>query len=337
MATLDDIIPKIVSSRVIYVGEQHDQFAHHLNQLMVIKKLHEAGHKIAVGLEMFQVPYQSALDDYLADKIDEPTFLQRSQYFNHWRFDYNLYKPIIDYVKAENIPLIALNIDKQITKKVAREGIHNLTEEEKPALPVEMDFSNDAYRHDLYQIFMQHQKTFGDKNFEYFLQSQALWDETMAQTAAQFLAQYADTQLIVLAGNGHVRYRYGIPNRLYRRNGETFTVIVQDERMTPEIGDYVLLTEEIKGKAAPKLGVWIEELDNQLRIQRVGEKSPAKQAGLQAKDIILQLSGHEIRTLADLKWVLFYTDIGSTVTIIVMRKGEKITQELTLVEERYHR
>jgi aminopeptidase N len=336
VATLDDIMPKIASSRVIYVGEQHDRLAHHLNQLMIIKKLHEAGHKIAVGMEMFQVPYQSALNDYLAGKIDEPTFLQRSQYFNNWRLDYNLYKPIIDYVKAESIPLIALNIDQPITKKVARQGIHNLTDEEKLALPMEIDVSNDRYQQDLYQVFKQHQEIFGDQNFEYFLQSQVLWDETMAQTAAQFMAQHPDTQLIILAGNGHIKYRYGIPNRLHRRNGETFTVIVQDDQITPEIGDYVLLTEELEGKTAPKLGVWIDEQDNQLSIKRVSENSPAQKGGLQAKDIILQLSGREIRSLADLKWVLFYTDKGSTVTITVMRDGEKITQELTLVEERRH-
>jgi uncharacterized iron-regulated protein len=84
-------------SRIIYVGEQHDQFAHHLNQLRVIKKLHEAGYKIAVGMEMFQVPYQKSLDDYMAGLISERRFLKESGYFSNWRFDYNLYKPIIDY------------------------------------------------------------------------------------------------------------------------------------------------------------------------------------------------------------------------------------------------
>ena len=48
-----------------------------INQLMVIKRLHEAGHKIAVGMEMFQVPYQKVLDDYITGQIDETTFMKQ--------------------------------------------------------------------------------------------------------------------------------------------------------------------------------------------------------------------------------------------------------------------
>jgi len=301
VATLSDILPKIKDSRVIYVGEQHDNFAHHFNQLLIIKQLHQAGHKIAVGMEMFQVPYQQALDDYIGGRIDELTFLQQSRYFNNWRFDYNLYKPIIDYVKAAGIPLIALNIDKHITNKVARQGIHSLTAAEKQHLPVEMDFSNDTYRHDLHQVFLRHQKHFGHSHFEYFLQSQSLWDETMAQTAAQFLAQHPDTQLIILAGKKHIMHRYGIPNRLYRRNGEPFTVIVQDEQIDESLGDYILITEKLNGKASPKLGVWVVEKDNQVVINRLNYHTSAKKAGLQAKDIITELAGREETAKKSLK------------------------------------
>lgn len=332
VATLNDIMPKIMDSRVIYIGEQHDQFSHHINQLMVIKRLHEAGYNVAVGMEMFQVPYQKILDDYLAGRVDEYTFLKQSDYFSNWRFDYNLYKPIIDYVKTAKIPLIALNLDKGITGKVARKGIQSLTAEEMQLLPSEMDFSNDSYRDDLYKVFLVHQKHQGSKNFEYFLQTQALWDETMAQSADKFLAQHPETKLIVLAGNGHVMYRYGIPNRVYRRNGEPFIVIVQDEKLNEGVGDYVLLSDKIIGKQAPKLGVWIEEEDEQVVIKSVGDNTPAKKADLQAGDIITQLAGREIRAVVDLKWVLFYTEMGSTVTIEVMRNGERISQEMTLVE-----
>ncbi|RKZ80377.1 MAG: hypothetical protein DRR19_23695 [Candidatus Parabeggiatoa sp. nov. 1] len=80
---------------------------------------------------------------------------------------------------------------------------------------------------------------------------------------------------------------------------------------------------------SPKLGVWIDEKDNQVVIKNVSEKTPAEKAGLQVGDIITQLAGQEIHALVDLKWVLFYTDMGSTVTIQVIREGETMTQEMT--------
>jgi len=78
--TLADIIPEIKSRRVIFVGEQHDRLAHHLNQLAVIQALHTAGDKIGVGMEMFQRPYQPVIDAYLAGRIDEREFLRQSEY-----------------------------------------------------------------------------------------------------------------------------------------------------------------------------------------------------------------------------------------------------------------
>ncbi|KKL54403.1 hypothetical protein LCGC14_2265770, partial [marine sediment metagenome] len=40
LTTVDDIMPKLFASRIIYIGEKHDKFAHHINQLQIIKKMH---------------------------------------------------------------------------------------------------------------------------------------------------------------------------------------------------------------------------------------------------------------------------------------------------------
>jgi uncharacterized iron-regulated protein len=330
---LKDIIPKIVTSRVIYVGEQHEKFSHHINQLMIITQLHEAGYPLAVGMEMFPLSSQAILDEYLANQIDERTFLKESRYFSQWRVDYQLYKPIIDYIKQAGIPLVALNIEPAITHQVVKEGIHSLTAEEQQHLPSAMDFTNKQYRQDLYQIFLIHQQQFGHQNFDYFLQSQLLWDETMAQSAHQYLLAHPKTKLIVLAGNGHLMYRYGIPQRLHRRNGEPFSVIIQDEKITKGIADYILLTEDIQGKLSPRLGIWLEDKNNQVIIKSVGKETLAHQVGLQVGDIITQFAGQKIQSAADLKLALFYTQPNSTITIQTLKKGKKLTQELTLPEE----
>jgi len=335
IVTLEDILPKIRDRRVIYVGEQHEKYAHHMNQLMIIKKLHEAGNKLAVGMEMFQVPYQAALDDYLAGRIDEHAFLKKSGYFEKWRFDYNLYKPIIDYLKKEGIPLVALNIEGDISRKVARKGLSGLSETDKEQLPSEMDFSDSRYRQDLFKVFRLHENQHQLKEFDYFLQAQVLWDETMAESVHRFLAYHSDTQLVVLAGNGHLKNKYGIPDRAFRRNGFPFTVIVQDEDLEPGIADFVLKTTRLEGKKAPMLGVGIEEKNNGVHVISVIDESPAGKAGLEKGDIIVQVAGVEIRSLVDLKFALFYTPLDSTVSVQVDRKGKKINREVTLFDFRH--
>ena len=290
LVTIDDIIPRLMTSRIIYVGETHDQFAHHMNQLKVIQKIHDAGYQLAVGMEMFQKPYQQVVDDYLAGRIDEVAFLKKTEYFSRWRYDYNLYKPIIDYLKQQRIPLVALNIHGDLTRKVAREGMYDLSDKQKKELPSDMNFSNETYRKDLNQVFTVHNKQENLKDFNYFLQAQMVWDEGMAESAHRFLANHPEHKMVILAGNGHVRYKYGIPDRLYRRNHEPFTVVVQDEEIEDGVADYVLLTTKLTGQASPKLGVMVEENDKRLVIKGVSQSGPAQKAGLQKGDVIEMFS-----------------------------------------------
>jgi aminopeptidase N len=331
LATIDDIMPQLTTARIIYVGEQHDRFAHHINQLQIIKKMHEAGHKLAVGMEMFQKPFQQVLDEYLAGRIDERKFLQRSEYFTRWGYDYNLYKPIIDYLKQQNIPVIALNIQRDISRKVAREGIYSLPDDQKKQLPSEMDFSNKQYREDLNNVFSIHTRQKELKDFSYFFQAQTLWDEGMAESAQKFLANNPESKLVILAGNGHVRHKYGIPGRLHRRNHEPFKVVVQDEEIEEGIADYVLLTTELKGEKSPKLGIMVEEKDQSLEVKGISHIGPAKKAGLQKGDVIKVFGGQAIKSLADLKLELFYSKIGSNVKIQINRNGKSLDKEMEMV------
>ena len=331
--TIEDIFPELMKSRIVFVGENHDQFAHHINQLNIIRKLHKAGAKIGVGMEMFQKPYQKAVDDYLAGRIDEAEFLKQTEYFNKWRYDYNLYKPIVDFLKENNIPLIALNIDGDISSKTARKGIDSLLKNERKQLPDKLDFSNEIYRVDLHRVFDIHGKEANLKDFNQFFQAQTLWDESMADSAAKFLADNPASKLVILAGNGHVRYKYGIPQRLYRRVREPYTVIVQDEEIEDGIADYVLITAKLEGEKSPKLGVMVEEKEESLVVNDVVEKGPASNAGLQKEDIITQFSGHPIKTLADLKIALFFTKIGDKVSIQVERDAKTLDKEVELTAQ----
>jgi len=337
LITVDSIIPYLTASRIIYIGEKHDRFAHHINQLQIIKKMHNHGYKLAVGMEMFQKPFQQVVNDYLAERIDEHEFLKKTEYFSRWRYDYNLYKPIVDYLKQQNLLLVALNIHGNISRKVAREGIYNLSEKEKKQLPSSIDLSNERYRRDLNEVFPLHKGEAELKDFSYFYQAQILRDEAMAESAQKFLTDNPESKLVILAGNGHVRHKYGIPERLYRRNHELFTVLVQDEEIEDGIADYVLMTTKLEGEKSPNIGVMVEEKNHGLEVVSVGHNSPAKKAGLQEGDVIQMVAGQSIKSLADLKLILFYSKIGSKLKIQIKRAGKQLDKEIELFRSKYNR
>ena len=330
--TLGQILDTLLDNRIIFVGEKHDRYAHHLNQLEIIRHLYASGADLAVGMEMFHQPYQQAIDDYLEGSIDERKFLEQSRYYHEWRYDYGLYKPIVDFLKQNNIPLLALNIPGDISKQVARKGLESLNAEQKAKLPAELDFSNAAYRDELKAVFDQHGPQTGIEEFNYFLQAQILWDESMAEKAARFLETHPNHKLVILAGNGHLRYGHGIPQRLFRRTGAPYTIVLQDESMQKGIADHVLLTSTVKGRPSPKLGVMVEEKDGALAIAGISKKGPAEKAGLEKGDVIKAFDGHPISGLADLKLALFYCRRDQTTTIQVQRGDQALETDITLFE-----
>jgi len=330
VTTLHDIFPELMNRRVIFVGEKHDRFSHHVNQLWVIQKLHEAGAELGIGMEMFPKTSQKSLDAYLAGHIDEKTFLKESHYFENWGYDYNLYKPIIDYAKKNHISIIALNIEGDISRKVARQGIDHLSAQERKQLPAFLDLSDDQYRQDLQEVFALHDQQDDLQDFNLFYQAQTLWDETMAETAQYFLERFPYHKLVVLAGNGHIRKKYGIPERLHRRVGEAYTAILQDETIQTGIADYILQTQRIKGKKSPRLGIAITEEDRALQVRGVMENSPAQKAGFKKGDCIDKIGDQPINSRADLKRALFYRNAGDRVSIRINRNGNTLDLEVEL-------
>ncbi len=316
------LIPYLYGMKVIYIGEQHTKFSHHIIQYQLIKDLHQKGLDIAIGMEMFSRSFQKYIDQYIKGQISEEEFLKKTKYFTQWKYDYNYYKPILRYARENHIPVLGLNLDVKIIEKVARKGIDSLSKEEKKKLPKEIDFSNLEYKKHLYRIYALH--SHGDlKHFINFYQSQLLWDETMAETAAEYLKKHPEKTLVILAGNGHLMYGYGIPDRLYRRYPAAQIIILQDEQIEKGKGDFFIYNEPFKGELSKKLGVYVEETKEGLKVDSVIKTSIAEKAGIKKGDIIVAFNGKPIKNLADLKVLLINPPKESKIT--VLRKGKKIT------------
>jgi len=212
------VLEAIAPSQVIYLAETHNDLADHVAQLDIIQALDAQG-DVAIALEMFQRPFQPALDDYLAGRISEEELIAATEYESRWGFDWELYAPIVRYAKAQNIPLVALNTPTEITRKVAVTGLESLEGDDLTYIPpvAEVDLSDADYRAWISEVFNAHGGAGHSLSFENFFAAQVLWDETMAERVAQQVEAQPDRQVIVLAGEGHVLNGYGIPNRVARR------------------------------------------------------------------------------------------------------------------------
>lgn len=330
----EDLIEKLSDKKIIYVGEQHDRYEHHLIQLEVIKALKDKGHDIAIGMEMFNYKNQKALDDYIAGNIDEKVFLKKSQYFKTWGFDYVLYRDILEFARENKIPVRGLNISREIVNKVARSGIESLSEEEKKELPAEMDMGDEEYKKRLKEAFERHEGS-DERDFERFYQSQIIWDEIMAQRIDEYLKENPSKQMVVIVGSGHLTYSSGIPKRAFRRNGLPYVVILNNEDVFSGIADYIFYPEPVSTPDIPKLMTLLKDDDEGVRIIGFPEKSISEKAGLRVDDIIVSIDGERVQTAEDIKILLLYKKKGDKIKVDVLRKvflfGKRLRQfEVTL-------
>lgn len=221
VVTKSQTLQQLAKADVVYLGETHDSAKDHQNQLEIIEELYRRNKKIAIALEMFQRPYQGIIDDYLAGKISEQQLLAKSEYEQRWGFPWKYYAPIVQFAKAKKLPVLALNTPTEVTRKVAKSGLTSLSPEERKYIPpfTEIRTDNAEYRQLLLSIFQQHQADANGSSpsFERFFLAQVLWDETMAEGVTKFLAKKPNYQVVVLVGQGHIVYNYGIPSRVARR------------------------------------------------------------------------------------------------------------------------
>jgi uncharacterized iron-regulated protein len=325
--TLDNLIAEVAQRDIVYIGEFHDVFSHHAVQLDIIRGVHGESAKMAIGMEMFQRPFQQTLDDYIAGKIEEKEFLRETEYFKRWRFDYNLYKPILDYARRNSIPVVALNMEREIIDQVSDDGIDSLSPDDHDRIPEGMDFSDMEYRERIRNVF-RHHRDWKEKNFDYFYQSQILWDETMSLSIDRYLRENPGHKIVVIAGQGHLEFGSGIPKRTMRRNGLSYSIVLIDASLDEGVADYVLYPKPVEGVASPKLMVLLDLDEDVLEVAGFPHGSVSEEAGLKEGDIIIALDDQPISSLEDVKIQLFYRKKGDPVTVTVLRKENGEEREI---------
>ena len=239
----EQLAAQLAAARVIYVGEIHTNPSHHAIQLQIIRMLAQTTPDLCIGMEMFDHTYQPVLDRWIAGDLDERAFLQRTHWYANWRFDFGLYRDILEYAKEKKLRLIALNVPFCIPPKISVGGIDSLSAADRRQLPHHIDLTNAAHRSYVEAIFKMHAIP-GRTNFEFFYEAQCTWEDGMAAAVA---ANLGTGKMVVLAGNGHIIHKFGIPDRAFRRNPAPFKTIYLapvGEEAEPDWADYLWVTPQ---------------------------------------------------------------------------------------------
>jgi uncharacterized iron-regulated protein len=225
LTTEDTLLDAMVAARVVYVGEQHDDAHDHAVQGRILGALARRDPSLAVGMEMFKRPFQGAVDDYVAGRIDEATLLERSEWSRRWGHDFALYRPLLEHARALRLPVLALNAPDEVTRAAARGGMGAIDPAARAALP-DLDLADRSHRAAFDRAMAEHGGVHAAHGSGDLYLAQVIWDETMAEGVAAALAQVGGPgRVLVFAGGGHVRRRSAVPGRAARRGASPFMVV----------------------------------------------------------------------------------------------------------------
>jgi uncharacterized iron-regulated protein len=254
-ATLEQITVAAGEVDVVFLGENHDDATAHALQLEIFKAVVErysATRKTALSLEMFERDVQVVIDEYLNGLISENHFLLSSRPWKNYATDY---KPLFELAKAKKLPVIAANAPRRYINMVSRNGrsaLGPLTKDAKEWIaPLPYAQASEAYAAKFKALMgPSPEARMGLANI---LDSQSLWDATMAFSISRFLRKQKNPLVVHLNGAFHTESRLGTPEHLVRYSKKAGFLVVTmryeenfstfDKTKHENIGDFVILTD----------------------------------------------------------------------------------------------
>jgi uncharacterized iron-regulated protein len=238
----------LMDYKVIFIGEEHGSRISHVAELIILTGLADEDSRLVLALEMFERDLQEILDAYLIGTIPEDKFLELARPWPNYLEDY---RPLVEFAKKKNIPVIAANIPHRAAAAVAMANkiSPDVVGEDRIYLPKTLYLkSKEYYKHFVSSIEeMPHSAPMKGLDVDGLYKAQVLKDAVMADSIEPFL----NRRILFCCGHFHSDYHLGIPYQLQKNHPELKIAVVT-------FASYV---GELPMKKRSRIGdfIWVEE------------------------------------------------------------------------------
>lgn len=330
-----DVLEMLAERSVVLLGESHDEAEHHRWQLHTIAALFSRQPDMVLGFEMFPRRVQPVLDRWSKGELSEADFLREVDWPRIWGFDTELYLPLFHFARMHRLPMLALNVDRETSRRVAEKGIAIPSgEREDVGDPAP---ASSSYRDRLFAAFKEHRDSGQEEagadseRFSRFLQAQLFWDRAMAEAITGARRNGRRPLVVGIMGKGHVEYGQGVAHQLAALGVDDVATALPWHVGADCPGDDAGIADVVFGLAPPtetnappppRLGVVVTTAETGVRIDRVVSQSIAESTGLRVGDVIENAAGVTVRQPGDLIAVIQRQAPGTWLPLSV-RRGEQ--------------
>jgi|SRR5690625_468490 len=269
--TLDQVAKDLSEYDVVFFGEYHGHSGVHLAQMKLFRALHDQHPAMTLSMEQFERDTQKYVDQYLAGEIGEKVLEKDGRAWDNYA---QSYRPMVEYAKNNELPVLASNAPKSIVICVGKEGpelLDRLPEPDRGWAARELHLGEGAYL-DKYRNFVMSNASHGSgssaseadeetaKRMEAMVMrsfaAQVTRDDTMAESIAMHIQKNPGQKVFHINGNFHSASHLGTVERLKERMPElklaVVTPVMVDDNSSPVLseedaasGDYIILVSKV--------------------------------------------------------------------------------------------
>ena len=322
---------------VVLLGETHDDPEHHRWQLSVLAGLVGRRGDLVIGFEAFPARVQPVLDRWVAGELSERAFLDAVGWERIWGLDPALYLPLFHFARLHRLPMLALNVDRALVTRVAREGWAAIPAGERqgvgdpaPAMPAYVDRLREASgRH---AGAADAAPNSDDPTLRRFVEAQLTWDRAMAEALARARTGPEAPLVVGVIGSEHLRHRYGVPHQLAALGVSDTAVLLPHELaqgcsalVAGEADAVFVLDDPARAEPSrPRLGVSLATRGGEVQAVEVQPGSVAEASGLRAGDVIVEAAGRAVAGQAELIEIVRGMTPGAWLPLVLRRDGRRL-------------
>ena len=327
---------------IVLLGERHDEYDHHAWQLQTLAALHALRPRMVIGFESFPRRVQGTLDKWVAGELTEGQFLERSDWEKVWNLPSGLYMPLFQFARINRIPMVALNVDRELTQQITHKGWDGVPTERREGVSRPAPASQ-AYRDVLFEIYKEHPQAReksgdirkDDPDFLHFIDSQTTWDRAMAEALAHRVAGASGTarpMVVGIVGAGHISNGYGVPHQLRDLGISSIATLLPVDaagscnKLASGFADAVFALPAVAQEASrkPRLGISLQRTGNGIEVLDVIGGSLAESTGIRKGDLIESVAGYAVTQTGGVIAAVRSQPAGTWLPMTVRRDGKRL-------------
>ncbi len=241
---------KLARADVVVIGEYHGHQGSHLLQSRVQQELFRLRPAQVLTMEQFNLDHQQDLDRYLQGQSGEAEMIEDADAWANYR---GSYRPLVEFARTHNTPVIAANAPAGIVRCVGRKGpdyLDQLPGDMRAQLPDEPFLDTGAYRAKFVEAITGSHGS-GDPTLNERMnnsyKAQLLRDNTMASRILEARKHSPEAQILHLTGTFHSEEGLGTVALLKQRAPELSVVVVSPVFWPPGEAEPPLENNRSKG------------------------------------------------------------------------------------------